>query len=152
MLYKIKEDLDALYGFDISTRDRKRKYAYSRKVFCQLAKSHIEQYTLTEIGEVLNLTHDNVIYMLKTFNYINKTDLKIFNKLSDKYLGTDLLTEQKEKQQSDIIKSIPKLSSFEKLLELTDHDLREFEETRLIPFIKMLESRKKKSINNCLIK
>lgn len=152
MLYKIKEDLDALYGFDISTRDRKRKYAYSRKVFCQLAKSHIEQYTLTEIGEVLNLTHDNVIYMLKTFNYINKTDLKIFNKLSDKYLGTDLLTEQKEKQQSDIIKSIPKLSSFEKLLELTDHDLREFEETRLIPFIKMLESRKKKLINTCLIK
>jgi hypothetical protein len=152
MLYKIKEDLDSKYGFDISTRNRKRKYAYSRKVFCKLAKSRIEEYTLTEIGEVLNLTHDNVIYMLSTFNYINKTDLKIFNELSDKYLGTNLLNEQKAIEQSDIIKSIPKLSSFEKLLELTDHDLLEFEETRLKPFIKMLESRKKKLINTCQIK
>ena len=80
MLYKIKKDLDKLYGFDISTKLRSRKYAYARKVFCKLARLRIEQYTLTQIGNALNIQHDNEIYNLNTFNYIGKSEVLIYQK------------------------------------------------------------------------
>jgi hypothetical protein len=143
MLYKIKKDLDKLYGFDISTKLRSRKYAYARKVFCKLARLRIEQYTLTEIGNALNIQHDNVIYNLNTFNYIGKSDVLIFNKLSNKYLGTDLPEKPKEiETPKDIKNDIIHLNAFNELLELNDVDILEFIETRLKPFLMMLETRK----------
>jgi hypothetical protein len=144
MLYKIKKDLDKLYGFDISTKTRNRKYAYARKVFCKLARLHIKSYGLTEIGGYISVKHDVVIYNLKTFNYIGESDVFIFNKLSNKYLGTDLPEEPIEiETPKQIKKTITNLNGFDELLELNDSEILEFKETRLKPFLMMLETRKR---------
>lgn len=144
MLYKIKKDLDKLYGFDISTKSRSRKYPYARKVFCKLARLRIESYGLTEIGSHISVKHDVVIYNLKTFNYIGKSDVLIFNKLSNKYLGTDLPEKPKEiETPKDIKNDIIDLNAFNELLELNDSEILEFRETRLKPFLMMLETRKR---------
>lgn len=155
MLYKIKKDLDKLYGFDISTKRRTRKYAYARKVFCKLARSHPKYYALAEIGSHLNIPHDCVIYNLKTYNYIEESDVIIYNKLSNKYLGTDLPEEIIEiETPQQIKKTITDLKGFNELLKLNDSELIEFKETRLKPFLMMLETRKrhnKKAVESLVI-
>ena len=144
MLYKIKKDLDKLYGFDSSTKTRIRKYSYARKVFCKLARLHPKHYGLTEIGSHVNIKHDVVIYNLKTFDYIEESDVIIYNKLSNKYLGTDLPEKIIEIETPiQARKTVTNLKGFDELLELNDSEILEFKETRLKPFLMMLETRKR---------
>lgn len=80
---EIKLTLDYLYGFNIMTRSRKRKYAYARKSFAVLASNY--GHTNESItASYKALTHDVIIYSHKTMNNINKIDMIHYNRCIDR--------------------------------------------------------------------
>jgi len=149
-LDKLKKIYDKEYGFDIYRQDRKRYKVYARKVFALTGKRL--GFTLDRIGEAINVKHDNVLSYIKTHHTINQVDKKIYNKIVLKHKlniklfdeEVNTMIESRRQTQNEAI-----LNKFNELSQLSDSEIKEFEETRLKPFLLMLKSRRKqKEIKN----
>lgn len=129
-----------LYGFDIGSSSRKKEVSNAKKVFCNIA---IQMgYLLREIGDCLGISHDNVLYHKKTFDYINRKDI-IFHdmvvlandlnyvRLAEDVMVFERLDSHRQKCYEEIVDSV---------MRLTIEDLDDFMNNRFRPFIKMKTS------------
>ncbi|MGK0464818.1 hypothetical protein [Clostridium sp.] len=134
LVSEIKLVLDHLYGFNIMSKSKKRKYSYARKTFAVLASNY--GHTNGIIAESYSqLTHDIVIYGHKTFNNIKKIDLENYNKCIDR-LSLDVKKIDNLKSLSDNEEA----DEMHKVLKgLGRRDLMYFKSKVFKPFIKKLE-------------
>jgi hypothetical protein len=163
-LEELREIVDDRLGSDILSSNRQRKNAYARKLYCKLAYeglrktvinsdgNKIEAYlSLKDIADSLNvnrlkkLNHDAVYFHKKTFDKVDDNYKNLFNGLIDLYNLKAKKVFVKEENRKEIAPLLNKsqLSILNELKKLTDADVLEFRETRLKPYLKMLETRKK---------
>ena len=126
-----------LYGFDIGSDSRKKDVSNSKKVFCNIATQM--GYLLREIGECIGISHDNVLYHKKTFDYVNRKDIiyhdiiVIANELNYVRLAEDVmvfdrLDNHRQECYEEIVDSVMRLNL---------EDLNDFMNNRFRPFINM---------------
>lgn len=129
-------------GVDITNKIRSAEYFHARQIYYAIAKKYLHCGP-TKIALGVNCTHATVINAIKKW----ENDINIWNNRYNyekclELLGlkeTITLEENKETR-----KSIKRLLM--DLNRLSDEDISEFEETRLKPYIKLLESRNKPKI------
>lgn len=143
-LQKLKKIYDKEFGFDIGLKTNSRDTAYARKVFYYTARQLGNTYY--QIRDVLGQNHATVLHAVNTVNIVLSFHKKKYNKIALEYnLDVELFDEEvntmiKTKRQT-VNNAI--LSKFNELSQLSNSELKEFEETRLKPFILMLKTRKK---------
>jgi hypothetical protein len=168
-LERLKEIVDNEVGFDISVKRRIRDLVYYRYIFFKIAREQLKGLTTTAIGKSLNRDHATVLHGLKKIEHeldYNKEINNLYHKISDivsNELEVDIINDcsendiiQIKKHYEDRILSLrTRIQELERLSnkkqnslltdikKLTDADVLEFRETRLKPYLKMLETRKK---------
>lgn len=147
-LRELKNVLSKEYKIDISKKTRKRDYVYARKVFFKIARGL--NYTLENIGNELNTPHDLVIYHLNSMNVINEVDKIIHNKvIMDNNLDIKLFDVEEKNEQAKELNIKPSMQSIYKMLSnWSDEDLKVFKETRIMPYDKMLKSKKENKVKS----
>ena len=133
-LKKIKELVEAGYGFSLNVKTRHRDGIYALKVFSQLARNR--RHTYLSIADSVKKTHATILYHYNSFHTIEPYDLKIYNNclevINDPSFGFNTTYDAvviKEKDQE--IKNLQKT-----VLEL-QHELREFESNK--KFLQMFD-------------
>ena len=76
-LKKIKELVEAGYGFSLNVKTRHRDGIYALKVFSQLARNR--RHTYLSIADSVKKTHATILYHFNSFHTIEPYDLKIYN-------------------------------------------------------------------------
>ena len=138
---KIAEDLLELINkkldIDITTRSRKRKYAYARKVYCQILRKSTN-LSLERIGKYVGIKHDTVIHSLKTFYVLDKSFNALYNEC---IYELNLNVKMIEKVTKDAYISLEKMDYIDKtLVQLRNLDEKyviDFYENRLLPYVKV---------------
>lgn len=130
----IKLVLDHLYGFNIMSRSRKRKYSYARKTFAVLASNY--GHTNGVIAETYSrITHDMIIYGHKTIHNVKKIDIENYNRCIDRLeLGIKKIDNLKSLTDNEEANKIHRI-----LRGLGRRDLMYFKSKLLEPFIEKLE-------------
>jgi hypothetical protein len=124
------------YRTEIITKSRKRHIVYPKKVCCYLAREL--GYGLQEIGDSLQLQHDNVHYHIHSIDRIYNHDAIKCNEIIDEHkLHITNLKAKKENITRHEYESI-----LGDLKQLNDTLLNELIETRVKPFIRLTQSRK----------
>jgi hypothetical protein len=132
-LRKLKKRIEDKAGETINKGSRKRNIVYYRKIFCKIA--HLFGYSLSRIGQEIDLAHDNVLFHKNSIDVIHLEHRIFFNELVDEY-GLTAFMEIKEDVKE--IKDETKLNYVKLLLSpLSDGELDSFIETRIIPFLKI---------------
>ena len=133
-LKKIKELVEAGYGFSLNVKTRHRDGIYALKVFSQLARNR--RHTYLSIADAVKKTHATILYHYNSFHTIESYDLKIYNNclevINDPSFGFHTTYDAvviKEKDQE--IKKLQKT-----VLEL-EHELREFKSNK--KFLQMFD-------------
>ena len=133
-LKKIKELVEAGYGFSLNVKTRHRDGIYALKVFSQLARNR--RHTYLSIADAVKKTHATILYHYNSFHTIEPYDLKIYNNclevINDPSFGFNTTYDAvviKEKDQE--IKKLQKT-----VLEL-EHELREFKSNK--KFLQMFD-------------
>ena len=143
-LNKLKNEINKTFNVDITNPSRKRNIAYAKKVYCYISRQL--EYNLQEIGDTINLSHDNVYYHTQTIERIYDKEKLMCNNIIKKYgLPVRLLGVKEEKKKELLVNSQNKLVIDVLGGELLDWDkeiLQEFIETRLNPFKQLLKFRK----------
>ena len=168
-LLVLKADVETFLRIeDISVKDRRQHYIEARMMF--FAIGYERNYTYTAMGEVLKRNHATAIHaVIKHNDYVEqdshyrKTYYLLELELNEKYDNNDYLrdviglcSKLKKDRLKDIIEFITEpleviekieprsdLKGLDELLYLNDSDILEFKETRLKPFLMMLETRNK---------
>lgn len=149
-LNKLKKIYDKEFGFDIGQKTNSRETAYARKVFYYTARQLGNTYY--QIRDVLGQNHATVLHAVNTVDAVLPFHKKKYNKIAlENNLDVELFDDEvntmiktKRQTQNEAI-----LSKFNELSQLSDSEIKEFEETRLKPFLLMLKSRRKqKEIKN----
>jgi len=78
-LTKIKEIVDEMVGFDISTKRRQRHIVYARFLYCKIAKAENPLLTTSVIGKAVNRDHATVLHALKNVDIVLSQDKDILN-------------------------------------------------------------------------
>lgn len=78
---KITETLNKLYGFNVMTKSRARRFAYGRKVLTCLLSNH--GHTNGSIKSELGIPHHQIIYNHTTMCVLNKIDMFNYNRCID---------------------------------------------------------------------
>jgi chromosomal replication initiation ATPase DnaA len=76
MILRIKEIVETELNVNLGTRSRVRRISDAKKIFCKLARERTN-YSLAEIGKVLNNDHATVLHNIKQANNLLETD-KVF--------------------------------------------------------------------------
>lgn len=171
-LKNIKTYLDKYFKIDISNKSRKHEYFRARCIYFKLAKSTPEWHSLDNISKVVKRDHATAIHGLKQFDILYNSDKRFkydFNKiakglketLNDEFnksiSETDETIKIIEAYQNEIINLKEKIEQlkdnktsfndsyvhFKPLFELSSSDVSNFIETRLKPFVKMMQTTKK---------
>tara|TARA_R110002051_G_scaffold269575_2_gene329754 strand:+ start:995 stop:1426 length:432 start_codon:yes stop_codon:yes gene_type:complete len=130
---EIKLVLDNLYGFNIMTKSRVRKYSYARKVLTVLASNH--GHTNEEIFSNFQIPHDTVIYNHKTIHNIKKIDMYMYNRCVDRLnLKMKKILTLKSLSSNQIADDI-----HEVLCGMGRKDLMYFKSSLLEPFLKKID-------------
>jgi len=79
---EIKQCLDSLYGFDVLTKTRLRKFAYARKILTCLLSNY--GHTNESITSQIGIEHHLIIYNHSTIDTIAKIDMVNYNRCIDK--------------------------------------------------------------------
>tara|TARA_R110000822_G_scaffold284178_1_gene405693 strand:- start:208 stop:690 length:483 start_codon:yes stop_codon:yes gene_type:complete len=148
-LTELKDIVNKKFDVNISTKTRKRHTVYPKKVYCTLARS-LNRYSLEEIGECMNMPHDNVMYHLQTIHRIYDFHKIGCNDIIREHNLDINLIEIKKNKVVEVVDNIelPRYLA-EHLAEYSEDDLLELFRTRLKPFKMLLDSRKKqKEIKN----
>ena len=122
---------------DLNKDTREISYVFARKMFCHYLRRH-KLLTWYKIGAEINRSYCNAIHLDKSLSNLLEYD-KPSRELWNKFMGI----EEEEEEAIEEIKHRYYLRGLEALLHLNDSDMLEFKETRLKPFLMMLESRKK---------
>ena len=107
-LTKIKEIVDEMVGFDISTKRRQRHLVYARFLYCKIAKQENPLLTVAVIGKSIKRDHATVLHALKNVDYVLEQDkdiLKLYHRIIevinrykiDNRIETTTLKEEVEK-------------------------------------------------------
>lgn len=164
-LQKLKQELDKKYGFDIGSKKRSRQISYARKVFCSIAKKLPHRYTMKEIGDSINISHEVVTYHSSSINVVSDSDLEIHDSIinenglyiktmysvPDEFIESKKLSEARETLMSsieeqfenqfseDVKQLVLKANSI--MFNWTSESLNNFIENRLIPYDNANKSR-----------
>lgn len=159
-LEKLKQLTDYFYGFDISERNRSRKVAYARKVFCKLAREM--NHTFEKTGGAIGISHCSALYHNNTFDVVQKYDIDIYNKIQLYYnnlendainsVNIEIIESSKRKikrLENKILKlqeaKLSNQADLESIINIVnDWDaktIEEFVSTRLVPFQRLVKSR-----------
>jgi hypothetical protein len=139
---KLKDIADAVCdatGLDIRFRTRKQEHVFARIVYAKIARTNTLE-SLEKIGKEIGVKHDTTLYYIKRFD----EDLNFgINKKTYEFVLNELgiYTEEARKEIKDTNLDSLQLSVLRDLKELRYDELLEFNETRLKPFKKALESR-----------
>ena len=133
-LKKIKELVEAGYGFSLNVKTRHRDGIYALKVFCQLARNR--RHTYLSIADAVKKTHATILYHFNSFHTIEPYDLKIYNNclevINDPSFGFNTTYDTviiKEKDQE--------IKKLQKTIEELQHELRQFESNK--KFLQMFD-------------
>jgi hypothetical protein len=166
-LNDLKEEVESFLGiYDIGNKDRSKNIVEARMMFYAIAFKR--NYSYNYISKLLHKHHASIMHGVKTHNNFiefNKPYKIIFDSLvininkknnNTKELNNiiSLTCAMKKEELENILnfikktpkqikKSITNLKGFDELLELNDSEILEFKETRLKPFLMMLETRKR---------
>lgn len=107
-LEKLKTELDSKYGFDISSKSRKRRFVYARKVYCNIArklycnikKEHL--HTWDSIGESINISHDAAYFHFNSFEVVGDRDFRINDEI---ILDNKLLIEPQYNEPIEVVRA-----------------------------------------------
>ena len=158
---EIKNIVNKEFETDVSLKLRKRDTIDAKRVYVKLCREHTLE-TYDKIGKTINCNHATILHHYKHRNIIQDVFKLRGNMLIEKY---DLNAEKYDVSRINYGKAFKKdlnikktdlnenelfiLDSFKELSNLNDSELTEFKETRLKPFLRMLESRKThKNITN----
>ena len=82
-LSRIKDLVEAMYGFSLFKGSRKRKVIYARKVYVKLAKDH--NHTYESIGNTIGYSHALIMHHYNSFNVVLDVDMVIYNRFLNVY-------------------------------------------------------------------
>ena len=149
-LDKLKLAVDKKFGLDISTRSRKRKYVYARKVFCKLARE--TGATFKAIGNEINTNHDLVLFHCNTidvveYQYKDKHD-ELIDELdlvfSKPFANIEKAKIKKQIAQTNTSETLNRIKCITDVISEWDIEtVQEFKQTRLDPFNASLKHRVK---------
>ena len=149
-LDKLKLAVDKKFGLDISTRSRKRKYVYARKVFCKLARE--TGATFKAIGNEINTNHDLVLFHCNTidvveYQYKDKHD-ELIDELdlvfSKPFANIEKAKIKKQIAQTNTSETLKRIKCITDVISEWDIEtVQEFKQTRLDPFNASLKHRVK---------
>ena len=151
-LEELKNKVNQEYNIDISERNRRRHYAYARKVYCKLAREM--RFKCEDIGNTIGLKHDMAIYHKNTFNVVTEDDKLIYNKIIvDNHLNIDIINIPKPKEivlpEPISYKESLLLKIQKNVMQWNDEQINNFIETRLLPYTKLIESAKQPEVKRC---
>lgn len=141
---------------DISIKYRDINYVVARFMYYKIARNYKlpknKIYSLSAIGKVVNRDHSTVLYGLNTVNIHLKLYLynvlyfEILNKLNIIDVETDIIDD--DLIDFNLLDNYIKLPTYivSHLMGYSKTELYELYDTRLIPFKKMLNTRKKQKV------
>ena len=151
-LTQLKDIVNETFDVNIEAKTRKRSTSYPKKVYCDIARS-LNKYSLKLIGDCLDMSHDNVIYHLKTLDNICDIHKVGYNDIVVNYeLDIPLMEVNGGNlvKKRSIISELPNYIKYH-LETYSEDDLMELFQTRLKPFKMLLDSRQKqKEIKNII--
>lgn len=136
---EIKEIFDKEYGFNLADRAKPEDMVFARQMYIKVCRSYHIGYE--KIGKAIDRTHATVLYHNKQADLAPLSHKKKYNNIVLKYglqsklfevPDEQMLVEQRRSRNQEIF------DKFYKLKELTKEELINFEETRLIPYLKMI--------------
>ena len=134
-LKNIVETVNSVSGLDITKNTRKRKYVYCRAIYYKIALDNTKNIYKKIINEVGITQHQTMLSLMSQFNdIINYRNYGEIYKSCLELLGLKVNEDGNKLTETQI-------NVFNELKILTDSQLLEFKETRLNPFINMLNSR-----------
>lgn len=155
----IKNTIELYSGVDISEVTRKQNVLYLRIIYYRIAKDMTFQ-SLSVIGKTVNKDHATVLHALKNFDTVmmNKYYKRLYEDILTSLVNEDSFNRAERLSREEKIEGIQdevwqlrkKLKGFEdslthpifnELISLSDAELTDFNETRLKPYKKSLESR-----------
>ena len=148
-LTKIKEIVDEMVGFDISTKRRQRHLVYARFIYCKIAKQENPLLTVAIIGKSIKRDHATVLHALKNVDYVlaqDKDILKQYHRILDvinrhkidNNIETTSLKEEIEKV-NNISEAYEAKIEFLKAEAKRKIDALEIRNTKLQPVLELLE-------------
>jgi hypothetical protein len=142
-LQELKEIVENKFSVNISEKNRKRHVVYCKKVYIKLAHS-LNSYSLQNIGKIIDMPHDNVIYHLKRFEDLDDLHKQGYNQLVKEFGFNAELREIKQKAK--FLKKIDNTFDLpayivDHLKDYTEEQLLEVYATRLKPYKKMQDSK-----------
>jgi len=160
-LKKIKELVEAGYGFSLNIESRHRNRIYALKVFSQLARNR--NHTYLSIANSVKKTHATILYHYNSFNTIEPYDLKIYSNclevINDSSFGFNttydtVIIKEKDKTIKILQENIEELyyqlkeyESNKKFLQMFDgwseEQKNDFIEYRLKPYSKLITVKNK---------
>ena len=160
-LKKIKELVEAGYGFSLNVKTRHRDGIYALKVFSQLARNR--RHTYLSIADSVKKTHATILYHFNSFHTIEPYDLKIYNNclevMNDPSFGFNttydaVIIKEKNKTIKNLQKTVVELehrlkeyNSNKKILEMfagwSEDQKNDFIEYRLKPYSKLITVKNK---------
>jgi len=160
-LKKIKELVEAGYGFSLNVKTRHRDGIYALKVFSQLARNR--RHTYLSIADSVKKTHATILYHFNSFHTIEPYDLKIYNNclevMNDPSFGFNttydaVIIKEKNKTIKNLQKTVVELehrlkeyNSNKKILEMfggwSEEQKNDFIEYRLKPYSKLITVKNK---------
>ena len=148
-LTKIKEIVDEMVGFDISTKRRQRHLVYARFLYCKIAKQENPLLTVAVIGKSIKRDHATVLHALKNVDYVLEQDkdiLKLYHRIVevinrhkiDNRIETTSLKEEIERV-NDISEAYEAKIEFLKFEAKKRIDALEVRNKKLQPILELLE-------------
>lgn len=132
---ELKEIVNKKFNVDISSKSNKRHIVYAKKVYCHILRKL--GYSYEHIIKTINMTaHRTAMHHVETINNIYKQHKILHNQIVIDYkLDVPLLSYKLLTPASD---NAVFLDIQNMLLSLSEKELIELRETRLKPYIKML--------------
>lgn len=139
-LKEIADTVCAATGLDIRSPRRRKYEYYARMIYYKIARTETKN-NLEKIAKEVNRTHVMVLHALDKFD--NDIIMDNNKKIYDSVLWGLGLEKQDDKKEVERITNLEllQLSVLRELKELSYTQLSEFNETRLKPYKKALQSR-----------
>ena len=126
-------------GFDITMKKKNDNLVLLRQVYYKLARKHTKE-THSKIGAEVGRNYATVLHALSTADKDLK-DYPMYNDLYEK-IHYKIVGKKKFKIVPKALGTTLKTTVLKGLDDLSDSDILDFEETRLKPYLRMLNSRR----------
>lgn len=135
-IQEFKSKLDEMYGFDVLTNNRDRKYAFSRKILSKLLQDY--GYSNKEIYLETGIRHHMLIYYKKTIHDITDNDVIVYNKIIDHFnINLKKISDARVLAENDMVETIA-----DQMKCMSRKDLIYFNNNIFQPFLEKIEFEK----------